>query len=153
MIRSKTCFKCKSVKPLDEFYKHGQMADGHLNKCKECTKNDVHQHRKENIEKVRAYDRKRSKNKDRMAASYQVTKAWREADRRRSAAHNAVARAIKSGQLERLPCEQCGEPKSVGHHDDYDKPLQVRWLCQPCHVRLHKEHLRVNHETDRKLEV
>jgi hypothetical protein len=37
----KQCFKCGEIKPLTEYYKHPKMADGHLGKCKSCTKNDT----------------------------------------------------------------------------------------------------------------
>lgn len=40
-IIKKVCFRCGIEQPLSEFYKHKQMGDGHLNKCKTCTKEDT----------------------------------------------------------------------------------------------------------------
>lgn len=39
------CFKCKREKCLSEFYKHPQMANGHLGKCKDCTRKDAKERR------------------------------------------------------------------------------------------------------------
>lgn len=139
MIRSKECFKCKTVKPLSEFYKHPKMADGHVNKCKECNKNDVTSNRNKHIERIRAYDRARGKIPERVKANTEINRAWRAEDKRRQLGHIAVARAIRNGSLVRLPCIRCGEAKSLAHHEDYDKPLDVMWLCQPCHKQRHKE--------------
>lgn len=126
-VLEKACFKCSRVLPLAEFYAHKGMADGHLNKCKDCTRADAKRHRRADPEKTRAKDRER----------WQFRRAVRCNDRRKSrqrnplawAAWRAVSRAIKSGTLTRRPCEVCGNPKSEAHHDDYSKPLAVRWLC------------------------
>tara|TARA_R110000868_G_scaffold96010_2_gene264110 strand:- start:2285 stop:2710 length:426 start_codon:yes stop_codon:yes gene_type:complete len=135
----KKCFKCKVTKPLLDFYKHPEMPDGHVNKCKECNKNDVMEHRLKNLEKVRQYDRERGKNPDRIKANTEITRIWRAEDFRRRKAHYSVSQAIKKGILIRQPCCRCNETKSLAHHEDYDKPLNVMWLCQPCHKQRHKE--------------
>ena len=135
----KTCFKCNTVRSLTDFYAHPKMSDGYLNKCKQCTKIDVLEHRNKNIEKVRQYDRDRAKNPNRQKAMSAISNAWRQEDKRRSQCHSAVARAIKSGELVRQNCERCKNENSLAHHEDYDKPLMVNWLCQPCHKQRHKE--------------
>ena len=135
----KTCFKCNIPQPLTEFYKHNQMADGFLSKCKSCTKLDANKHRADNLEKVREYDRERSKYPHRVELHREQTKMWRSADKRRAKCHRAVAYAIKTGKLTRVPCVRCEEVKSLAHHENYDEPLNVVWLCQPCHKQRHKE--------------
>ncbi len=53
-------------------------------------------------------------------------------------ARRAVTRAIKSGRLVRLPCEECGsEDRVEAHHDDYSKPMKVRFLCRGHHREVH----------------
>jgi len=140
----KICFKCKTCKPITEYYKHSEMLDGHLNKCKECAKKDVLKHRLDNIERIREYDRNRAKNINRKKANIAINKAWRQEDKRRTKCHNSVSRAIKSGELVRKNCEKCGNENSLAHHEDYDQPLNVNWLCQPCHKQRHKEILKIN---------
>lgn len=50
-----------------------------------------------------------------------------------------LRRAIKNGEIKRQPCEVCGKPNAQAHHEDYSKPLVVRWLCRLHHARRHSE--------------
>jgi len=67
-------------------------------------------------------------------------------------AHNLVDKAVARGLLVRPDaCETCGtsgefkDGRSAiqAHHDDYNRPLSVRWLCQPCHHEWHKTNVAV----------
>ncbi len=54
-------------------------------------------------------------------------------------AHNVVERAVNRGELVRPDsCPECGSGGRIeGHHADYDRPLDVEWLCQACHSQKH----------------
>lgn len=54
-------------------------------------------------------------------------------------AHDIVYQARRKGLLVPKPCERCGAARVEGHHEDYDKPLEVVWLCRKCHTKRHSE--------------
>lgn len=45
----------------------------------------------------------------------------------------------KRGKLKPQPCRVCGNPNSEAHHDDYNKPLEVTWLCRTHHLEHHQK--------------
>jgi hypothetical protein len=61
----KECFKCGVKKDISEFYKHPEMKDGYLNKCKECTKIDQITNYRENPEQHHTYDKQRQQDPER----------------------------------------------------------------------------------------
>jgi len=63
----KRCFACGKEKPLADFYRHPSMTSGYLNKCKECTRADVRNNRKERGTIIRAKDRARGRTEKRLA--------------------------------------------------------------------------------------
>ena len=131
----KTCFKCEKTKPLTEFYKHPQMADGRVNKCKECNKKDVRENRKNKVEYYREYDKRRG---NRQTKEYRDW--YRATYPRKCSARTAVGNAVRDGYLFPQPCEECGNVDNIhAHHDDYSKQLDVRWLCAACHKAWHME--------------
>lgn len=154
----KRCFKCGVDKDVSDFYKHKQMTDGHLNKCKECTKSDVKKNRGDNIEYYKSYDAWRFQNDPKVRErhkKYQSTpdgreamrkarKIWETSNPEKRAAHVLLGNAVRSGRIDKPnKCSKCCEftPRGIlhAHHHDYAKPLDVTWLCVYCHVSEHKE--------------
>lgn len=135
----KVCFKCGAEKPLTEFYKHKGMADGHLGKCKTCAKMDVRQNREKRVEKYRQYDVDRYRDDPLVRKRISLVSAkWRAENPHKAKAHNAVSNGIRDGKLVKGVCEVCGDTRVHAHHDDYDKPLDVRWLCPKHHSDHHR---------------
>jgi len=68
-------------------------------------------------------------------AEYYREYRTKEGEMARHAARVRVYQAVKSGKLIRPDhCTFCGiKCKPHAHHDDYEKPLEVIWLCSPCH--------------------
>jgi len=148
----KTCFKCGKTLPLSEFYRHPQMLDGHLNKCKECTKKDARENRAKNVFYYRQYDCKRAMNPERVLLRQKYAQSehckiyranrlreYRKLYPEKNRAHNLVRQAVISGKIIKKPCEICGTLNNVqGHHEDYSKPLDVIWLCPIHHGWIHR---------------
>ncbi len=148
----KTCFKCERLFPLTDFYAHPMMADGHLNKCKDCTKNDtairLREKMKDPVFVEAEIERHRLKQQKRRELGL-VAPIPRDVRRMvlkrhalkypvRQAARIALHCAVSSGKVIRKPCIVCGSTDSEGHHDDYSLPLDVVWLCPKHHAERHR---------------
>lgn len=69
---------------------------------------------------------------------YERQARWRERNPKARWAHVALQSAINRGLIERQPCAVCGAEPADGHHDDYDRPMLVRWLCRRHHRAEHR---------------
>ena len=137
----KKCFKCEETKDLAEFYKHKQMKDGHVNKCKECNKKDVRLNYRENIDHYKEYERRREAFPHRKVFKSESGARWRSRNPIKRMANIVVGNAVRTGKILKPEiCDDCGsKPNRLhGHHDDYAYPLVVRWLCPSCHNKWHK---------------
>ena len=100
---------------------------GRKTTCLGCKRDSARKRMGRWIEKNKETHRARS------AASY------RPRARFKANATAAVYRAVQRGALVRMPCEVCGNKQADAHHDDYSKPLDVRWLCRAHHAEFHRK--------------
>ena len=124
------CKSCLTDKPATEFYSSNRT------RCAECIKASVRANRLEKIDYYRSYDRLRAGQPHRMANNFKQSQSWRQEFPNRRRAQGLVQHALRSGKLQKQPCWVCGSD-AVAHHPDYDRPLDVVWLCQPHHKQAH----------------
>ena len=106
---AKTCRKCFEEKEAKEFYQRIQNKDGLSSYCRKCFRT--------------------------------LIMDWRRKYPGRRSVHTRVAKALKEGMLKKPnQCEICSkETYLVGHHKDYRKPLVVSWICDSCHIKIHRK--------------
>ena len=143
------CVRCGSEKPPESFY-------GGDRSCKECRKAlalaNYHAKRQDpewvKVERARGRDRMRKKWRE-DPEHREKKRLYRRGrtepqDPRKKAARAEMWRAIRMGTLTpAATCERCGhdfsEYRRESHHPDYDKPLEVEWLCCRCHGKEHRK--------------
>jgi hypothetical protein len=150
LMGSKLCGKCRNVKEASKFHKRAASFDGLAARCKECQAD---------------YDRARLYKPDRVESRMLYRKSgagellvqagqerWETRNGEKRKAHTAVGNAVRDGVLIKQPCEVCGEAEDIhAHHDDYSKPLEVRWLCNKHHIEHHMKERELIREERKKL--
>jgi hypothetical protein len=114
----KRCPKCETIKLLGDFWLDRRQKDGFSVSCRGCLRVDPERRR---LSERRNYKKRRERYYEQIRA------------------RQLLADALHAGKMQRPKhCEDCGtEGKVHGHHEDYGKPLEVEWLCRPCHEQRH----------------
>lgn len=141
-----TCKKCSQEKPVAQFAKDKRKPMGVTKVCVDCSReykrewargSESHKAKKREYRiahrgmHATASKRYRAKNPEKV---YLSMKGWQSRNTEKRTAHITVGNAVRDGKLKKGHCEICGCEETEAHHDDYSKPLQVRWLCHRHHI-------------------
>lgn len=141
----KKCCICRKSKFSSSFYHCSSNASGLDYRCKKCDRNRLRVWRKsprakalENvrIERVREqHKRYRQSVKGRKVSSAKAKRMAKKYPEKFKARYK-LRYAVSRGTILRKPCEVCGNKVVQGHHEDYSKPLVVKWLCDTHHKQV-----------------
>ena len=122
----RTCTECHKTFWEDE------MSVG-KSTCRSCEASIKMEWRHNNTERHRKYKR------DLYAKDITATRNQHRLYRFINPEKKSASNKVSCAKLEKQPCEVCGSLNTQAHHDNYSKPLEVRWLCQLHHSRIHME--------------
>jgi len=151
----KVCTGCGIKKPRADFHKLKASKEGLQPRCKACVREYCKKRYKVNKDSILSHQKEyyetHKEDRANYGKNYRQTKAGKITQRKsirkqrqkcpkKTAAYNVLNSAIRYGKMKRsVFCESCGLPaKTEGHHSDYDKQLEVDWLCRKCHINLRR---------------
>ena len=145
-MKSKHCTRCGIKKRLEEYSPDKRKKDGRYAACRTCCSAYLRTPKAKGVaRKYRQTPKAQEARKqydntpDRKRRKTEHQRKFRTKNPDKHRAHGLVSNALKRGELYRPnSCSSCGvECAPDGHHPDYSKPLEVEWLCKPCHVTEH----------------
>lgn len=136
------CPTCNHYMPATSFYADKRTSNGLKAQCKAChcrttiatrDKGKAADANRQYMRNARNRDPLKFRERDRLASRKMGRTPQREA-------RYQLNRAVRRGEVIRPDvCTACGRAiKLTAHHDDYTKPLDVRWLCYECHGKEHR---------------
>lgn len=140
-VMYKRCTCCRLLKQRDGFHRLISAKDGRQSWCILCRKTHDRQTKEQHPEKVKAWKRKWSRNNPHKGRERYYKRMREEPEKMR--ARGAVTNAVYKGKIKKPDaCMDCRRKVKrnvlMGHHEDYSKPLDVIWVCSPCHWQRHK---------------
>ncbi len=130
-VRDAYCNKCKNERAREKSLAEGRRFKNEIGRkttCSNCGREKEESQYNEGYCKSCKNYRK------------QIIKPFRNEEQKfKDAVRRLTANKIRQGILIRMPCEVCKTETDVqAHHDDYNKPLDVRWLCRKHHQEHHR---------------
>lgn len=163
--RTSECKSCVSFRSNEHYKRNRQKCNEKRKKHYEDNKESTLAKSKEYYEKNRDVIRKRANEQNKTPERREKARIrslewckknkekhqnnstnWKRKNPLKSKAHQYVLWAIRLGVLKKPDeCRVCRKKiKLEGHHDDYNKPLEVKWLCRLCHMHIHEKLLDIS---------
>jgi hypothetical protein len=152
---NRECRVCNKEKNLELFTKCNKSLNGRTKVCKSCNAAKHKEYRNSRPEKTKMIQKKSQEKRNNSGKQKEYEQSRRHNDsykeRMRREAHKRyyssgkaktriiTNRAIKNGKIVKQCCYQCSSSENLeAHHENYDLPLEVVWLCRPCHRSYHR---------------